>query len=273
MVKLITTPVGLHNHLTASGLLIWFVLGTQERHMARQRIHRLGIIGDLHSEHVRLELVLNWFSQQRIDAVVCTGDIADGRGCINSSCELLRDAGVHTVSGNHDRWLLTGKARHVADAHHADELSDENLAYLAELPKQQTLQTSRGSLLLCHGVAENDLAKVWPGRNPEEVERSTELDVVLEEGEHRYLINGHMHFRVLIDFVGLTLLNAGTLRGDHAGVCVVDFDEESISAHASFDAGPPERLVEKALAPTEDRRIWRDTQEFDGTWTPVTLHA
>ena len=243
------------------------------QNMGSRPIKRLGIIGDLHGEHARLELALNWFAGQQIDALVCTGDIADGRGCINLSCELLREADVHTVAGNHDRWLLTDKARHVNDAHRREELSEENLDYLSGLPRQRQLDTSRGPVLLCHGVADNDLAKVWPGRKPEEVERSAELDAVLDDGHYRYLINGHMHFRVLIDFVGLTLLNAGTLRGDHAGVSVVDFEADSISAYAAFDAQPPERLIEKTLAPCERRRVWRNTQEFDGTWTPVTLHA
>ena len=131
----------------------------------------------------------------------------------------------------------------------------------------------RGSVLLCHGVANNDLGKVWPGRKPEEVERSVELDGLLEEGSYRYLINGHMHFRVMIDFIGLTLLNAGTLRGDHAGVCVADFEADEVTAFASFDGRPPERLVEKSLTPCAERRVWQNTLEFDGTWTPVTLHG
>jgi predicted phosphodiesterase len=241
--------------------------------MGPRRINRLGIIGDLHSEHGRLEVVLDWFATQQIDAVVCTGDIADGRGCINRSCELLREAEVFTVAGNHDRWLLTDKVRHLSDAHRKEELRDENLEYMAALPRQQRLETSGGPLLLCHGISDNDLAKVWPGRKPEEVERSAELDAVLDTGHYRFLINGHMHFRVLIDFVGLTLLNAGTLRGDHAGVSVLDFEADSISAYSVFDSKSPERLIEKTLAPCAQRRIWRNTQEFDGTWRPVTLHV
>jgi predicted phosphodiesterase len=241
--------------------------------MGPRSINRLGIIGDLHGEHERLEIALDWFATQQIDMVVCTGDIADGRGCINRSCELLREAKVLTVAGNHDRWLLTDKVRHVSDAHRKEELSDQNLEYLAALPRQRRLETSGGPLLLCHGVADNDLAKVWPGRKPEEVERSTELDVVLDTGHYRFLINGHMHFRVLIDFTGLTLLNAGTLRGGHAGVSLVDFEADSISAYKVSDTHPPEWLIEKTLAPCDQRRIWRNTQEFDGTWRPVTLHV
>ena len=235
-------------------------------------IRRLGVIGDLHGEDRRLDGVIEWFSGQRVDALVCTGDIADGRGCINRSCELLRQGAVHTVAGNHDRWLLSDKVRHVSDAHSKDELSDDNLAYVAQLKKQRSLKTSSGSLLLCHGAADDDMARVWPGRKPGEEKRSRALDEVIESKRYRYVINGHMHFRVLIDFVGMTLLNAGTLRGDHAGVSLVDFEGDAISTFAVADAAKPERILERQLTPGRERRIWRNTQEFDGAWTPVTLH-
>ncbi len=236
-------------------------------------IRRLGVIGDLHGEDQRLDVVIEWFSGQQVDALVCTGDIADGRGCINRSCELLRQGDVRTVAGNHDRWLLNDKVRHVTDAHSKEELSDDNLAYVAELKRQRRLETTNGSLLLCHGAAEDDMARIWPGRKPGEEKRSKALDEVIESKCFRYVINGHMHFRVLIDFVDMTLLNAGTLRGDHAGVSLLDFEGDSVSTYSVSDAAKPERILERQLAPGCDRRIWRDTQEFDGTWTPVTLHA
>ena len=236
-------------------------------------IRRLGVIGDLHGEDRRLDGVIEWFAGQQVDALVCTGDIADGRGCINRSCELLRQGGVHTVAGNHDRWLLNDKVRHVSDAHSKDELSDDNLDYVAQLKKQRSLETENGSLLLCHGAADDDMARIWPGRKPGEEKRSKALDAVIESKRFRYVINGHMHFRVLIDFEDMTLLNAGTLRGEHAGVSLIDFAGDAISTYAVTDARKPEIILERRLAPCHERRIWRDTQDFDGTWTPVTLHA
>ena len=236
-------------------------------------VRRLGVIGDLHGEDRRLAGVLEWFFGQQVDALVCTGDIADGRGCINRSCELLRQGAVHTVAGNHDRWLLSDKVRHVMDAHSKDELTDDNLMYVAELKRQRSLETTNGTLLLCHGAAEDDMARIWPGRTPGEEKRSKALDEVIESQRFSYVINGHMHFRVLIDFVGMTLLNAGTLRGDHAGVSMIDFEGDQISTFSIADSGPPKQIMQHQLTPGRGRRVWRDTQEFDGTWTPVTLHA
>jgi len=235
-------------------------------------IERLGIIGDLHGEHWRLATVLNWFAAQSVDALICTGDIADGRGCINHSCDLLREAGVQTVAGNHDRWLLQNRVRHIEDAHRRGELSTENLAFLAELPRRRHLETLSGSLLLCHGVEGNDLAKVWPGRAPVEIERCAELDELLERDQYSFLINGHTHFRVLIDFENLLLMNAGTLKGDRAGVTIMDFREGSVTAFSASRHSAPARLVEHDLTPGA-RRVWRDSAAFDGSWEPVTLYG
>ena len=36
---------------------------------------RIGVIGDVHSEHERLETALDWFAGQNVDGVICTGDV------------------------------------------------------------------------------------------------------------------------------------------------------------------------------------------------------
>lgn len=240
-------------------------------------IKRLGIIGDLHGEHDRLARLLDWFAGIGVDAIICTGDVADGRGCINRSCELLHEGGVTTVAGNHDRWLLTDKVRHLEGAHCREELDDTSFEYLSTLPRWRELDTIHGKLLLCHGVLDNDMAQVWPGRSPdkpEEIRRSSELDGLLAQGDHRYLINGHMHFRLMVDFVDMTLLNAGTIKGEHAGVTVLDLAAGTVTAYTVNDVQTPVRQVERDLNPVRDgRRIWRNSSEFDGSWTPATLYA
>ena len=235
-------------------------------------IRRLGIIGDLHGEDVRLARALEWLHGQQLDALVCTGDIADGRGCINRSCSLLIQADVAVVAGNHDRWLLADRVRHIADAHRAEQLTDDNLEFLQELPKQRRLQTLLGDLMLCHGVADNDLGKVWPGTAKSTVRRSAELDALIAGGDYRFLINGHMHFRVLIDFPELLLINAGTLKGEYGGISVADFESDQISAYEVGDGVTPV-LVSQHTLTSVSRRIWADTQAFDANWQPVTLYA
>ncbi len=233
-------------------------------------ITRLGMIGDVHAEHDRLEAALAFLSDEAPDAIICTGDIVDGRGCPDTCVKLLKDTGVHTVRGNHDRWVLQEKARHVPDAHMAADLHDDTVSYLNNLPTQVTLNTIKGNLMLCHGIADNDLKKVWPGTERMEIERSGELDRIIADGDYRYVINGHMHFRTLIHFEALTLINAGTLRGEHwPGFSLVDFETEEITAWEFKDEGI--NLAKVHHLGDENHVVWQDTQSFSGGWEPVRL--
>ena len=233
-------------------------------------IKKLGVIGDVHAEHHRLEAALRYLQDLDTDAIVCTGDIVDGIGCPNESIKLLDNAAVLTVRGNHDRWILQDKARHIENAHSLIELSEESLSYLTSLPNQVTLDTIRGTLLLCHGVADDDLRKVWPGTERMGIERSHLLDKIILEGKFQYLINGHMHFRTLIHFEELTLINAGTLRGEHwPGFSVIDFETEQITAFEFCD--DKIKLVKTHDLVQESHTIWSNTQSFCGEWDPVTL--
>jgi len=237
------------------------------------RVRRLGVIGDLHGEHERLERVLEWFAGQRVDAVICTGDVADGRGSVDISCRLLREAEVITVAGNHDRWLLADRVRHVPNAHRRENLAPETRAYLEALPRTALLDTVAGPAMLCHGVGENDLAKVWPGTPRSPIERNEALDELIAAQGLRFMINGHLHYRVLIDFPDFLLVNAGTVKGDLWGVSIMDFADGHISAFQCAGGTALSRVAERTLHPAAGRRVWASTRAFDGTWEPCTLYG
>ena len=234
---------------------------------------RLGVIGDIHAEHRRLDAALNFLSGAGVDMICCTGDVADGPGCVDTCCTLLEAADVLTVAGNHDRWLLADRMRGVPHAHDRTQLKCATLDYLSALPAMRRFTTPLGDALLCHGVGDNDLRKVWPGSPRIPVERSVELDVLIERDDTRWVINGHLHYRVIVNFERLTVLNAGTLKGEHRpGVSIVDFDGGTATAF-EFGADGSLDCVAERLLRDEGCRIWRDTQEFDGAWTPVTLYG
>jgi hypothetical protein len=56
-------------------------------------------------------------------------------------------------------------------------------------------------------------------------------------------------------------------------VSIIDFAQHTVTAFELDDAsGGARRVAECDLTPDEDRRVWGDTQEFDGRWTPLTLY-
>jgi len=237
---------------------------------------RIGIIGDVHAHHQHLELALNHLSRLGVDLVLCTGDIMDGVGDVDACVQLLQGHAARTVRGNHDRWVLEDKAPHVPNAHQRSDLSDPVVEYLQQLPRQIEIDTPLGKLLLCHGVANNDLQKIWPGTERMPVERSSILDELIAKQQHALMVNGHMHYRTLIHFQDLTLLNAGTVRGDHRpGFSMLNLADGTVQGFEIFaKAEQKVRMVKTlSLACDNTTRTFRDTQHFDGTWDPVTLYA
>ena len=235
-------------------------------------VSRIGIIGDVHAEDEHLRLALAFLTQAGVDTIICTGDIADGKGDIDRCVASLLEYGVRTVRGNHDRWVLENKARHVPNAHLADELSAATLAFLGKLPQQIRVPTQMGDLLLCHGVGDNDLQKIWPGTQRMPAERSAKLDRIIEDDATQIMVNGHVHYRTLIHFEKLLLINAGTLRPDHhPGFTILDIAARKIDGF-EFD----KQIVHvrtHSLDPQPETQVFLNTQHFNGDWQPVTLYA
>ena len=149
-------------------------------------------------------------------------------------------------------------------------MSADSLHYLDQLPKQISIETIAGSLLLCHGIGDNDLRKVWPGTERMPIERSIELDAIIATGNHRFIVNGHMHFKTIIHFESLTLINAGTISGTRwPSFTLIDFETGVIDAYRfqeqEIQQGKTTRINDKP------DQVFTNTQDFQGNWSPRLL--
>ena len=230
---------------------------------------KLGIIGDVHAEHRRLALALENLRSQNITHIACTGDLSDGKGDLDETVEILIKHNVATVAGNHDRWLLTDRSRHVANAHDRAHLKNKTLNYLESLPKTRSMTLGTQDFLLCHGMGDQDLAKIWPGTERMPVERSSRLDDIIDQGRFSWVINGHVHFQSVIPFETTILINAGTLAGNRwPGFLVLDVESQTIDVVSLVgDQVTFKGTRDLSTLP----RTWKNTQEFDGDWNPTFL--
>jgi len=188
---------------------------------------RVGLIGDIHCEVARLRQVLEHFRSCSVDTVLAVGDIADGPGDLGETCAILESAGVLAVAGNHERWLLAGQMRDLPDATPIAAVTPRIRAYLAALPKTRLFECSRGKVLLCHGLGEDDMAAVKPDDYGYDLEANRALWELVEGRTARFVINGHSHRAMLRNISGVTILNAGTLHAarGHRPLCsIADFD-------------------------------------------------
>lgn len=207
-------------------------------------LERIGVIGDIHAEETRLASALRLLEGRGVERILATGDIADGRGSVDACCALLEEHRVITVAGNHDRWFSSGAARNLPQATRASAISETSRAYLARLPQTVELATITGTALLCHGLGTNDLGKVNPDDPAQLVDANKDLQVLLASTRYRWVINGHSHRRMVRGFPGLTLINAGTLKREHAPCFLeIDFRRELVQAfefdrHGSIGEAP-----------------------------------
>jgi predicted phosphodiesterase len=192
-------------------------------HPERGALRRVGVLGDVHCQTARLEHALAHFEQERVETVLCVGDLVDGPGDANATLTLLKRAKVLCVSGNHERWLLANTARELPDATLTNVLSSASVAYLRSLPRTRVIETVAGRLLLCHGLGENDFVGIRPDDRDEFVLELPEVKI-LEAARYAFVLNGHTHRPMIRKVRSFTVLNAGTLLPAHRSVCsVLDF--------------------------------------------------
>lgn len=98
---------------------------------------RIAIISDIHSNLPALEAVLDELEGMRI---FCLGDIVGYNPFPNEVVDLLRDRGIPSIMGNHDKAVITGDTSWFnpfaakAIEWTIDELNEENMEYLSGLP-------------------------------------------------------------------------------------------------------------------------------------------
>ncbi|HEX8550819.1 MAG TPA: metallophosphoesterase family protein [Abditibacteriaceae bacterium] len=170
-----------------------------------------GLISDVHAQDELLIQALKYFRSQQVDAILCAGDVVDGAGDANRCCDLLQEFGVLTVRGNHDRWLVTNDMRRLPDATRKHELSTSSLDFLNALRPLHELETSGGTLLLCHGAGRNDMNGVGRDDYGYGLEMNKEVQQILCENRFRFVVSGHTHRRMARGFGALTWINPGAL--------------------------------------------------------------
>jgi putative phosphoesterase len=195
----------------------------------------IGAIGDIHAEDTRLEIVLQFFADQQVEKVLAVGDLVDGPGDPLRVCSLLEQHSVEVVAGNHDRWLLENPARSTLET---QAQQDRMRAFLEPLPPTRRYETPAGPLLLCHGMGDNDMNGVTVDDYGYGLENNDELQELLRTKEYRYVICGHTHRRMVRDFGGLTVINAGTLLGPHDPcIALCNFSEASVRFYSITPGG------------------------------------
>ena len=178
---------------------------------------RIAVISDIHSNVYALDEVLVDLQKRNVDMTVCTGDLVGYATRPNEVIETLKNNKILTIMGNYDESI--GNFKIVCGCDYPDpkdaekaglsmhftgqETTDENKAYLRNLPKEATFTFNNKTIRFVHGSTRviNEYLK----------ENSKEADEVMNELVEDILVCGHTHIPYAKYYGEKLLVNVGSV--------------------------------------------------------------
>jgi putative phosphoesterase len=207
---------------------------------------RVGLVSDIHANRVALRAVFS--DMPDVDALVCAGDVVGYNPWPAACVEAVRERGVPTVMGNHDRAVVTGTgfgANSMADAgvrYAREALGEAHTEWLAGLPAER--HCFDGRLKIVHGHPDDPDRYTYPALFSER----------LLDGED-VLVMGHTHVQHHERYDSGLVVNPGSVGqprdGDpRAAYAVVDLDAMAVEEHpVEYDVHRVVQLVAAAGLP------------------------
>lgn len=154
---------------------------------------KVGILSDVHGDYGALELTLSKLkAEHQVSRILCAGDLV-GRGPEqNRVVDCIRENEIITVRGNHDEWFYG--------------ISEENTAYLKNLPIDWKGKIGGQGVFMCHGKPGNNMWGMYRDHLS-----GTYLSMVLKSLKTSVLVTGHTHMPLYMRVAEGVLINPGSL--------------------------------------------------------------
>jgi putative phosphoesterase len=193
---------------------------------------RIGLISDVHSSPVALAEALQIFAEQRVDDIICAGDIAGYYDSLLPTVQLLAESGCKTIVGNHDQtWLEKNSSGDHAEGN--NEIRD----YLQQLPQTLELVIEGKRLFVVHANPPSEQhggIKLRDRYGNLVAERKADWAKSLAAFEHDVLIVGHTH-QVYAEQLGRVLvINPGSVPFNHSCM-ILSLPDLSVETYALGD--------------------------------------
>jgi putative phosphoesterase len=168
---------------------------------------RIAFISDIHANLVALEAVLRDIDDKKPDEIIFLGDAATLGPQPHEVMVELRRLGCRSVLGNHDGFLLDRlTAPELVSGWYADQLIDEDLDFLRTFQPTIELELDWTNRILCyHGSPASNTDQILP------TTPADRLEGYLNGSPGPVFIGGHTHIQMMKQFMGKTVINAGSV--------------------------------------------------------------
>jgi len=174
---------------------------------------RIGVIADIHGNLVALETVLTALPRERLDRLVCLGDVAILGPRPTAVLARLRDLGCPIVMGNTDAWLLAPPHpdRDVPmrdlTAWTGAQLTDADRAFIRASPPTLTIPLAADAALLCCHGSPRSYNEVIAATTPDAA-----LDAILVgHDKATAIVGGQTHVQLIRQHGARLIINVGSV--------------------------------------------------------------
>lgn len=176
---------------------------------------RLAIISDIHGNFIALQTVLAEIEKERVDQIVCLGDVTFNGPQPRQAVQRLRELACPVVMGNTDEFLFNPPTpepnnendQRIVDVVHwaIAQLSPDDIAFVQTFQPRVELALENGKLLCFHGS---------PNSNQDLILATTpdaELARFFDRYKSAVMAGGHSHTQMLRRYLDTVLINPGSV--------------------------------------------------------------
>jgi putative phosphoesterase len=219
----------------------------------------VALISDIHSNIQALRAVLESVEALEVDMILCAGDLVGYYPYPNETISLMRERGITSILGNHDRAVIhfntVGMNRIAAEAARwtSENINADNVDYLKSLRSRLSLEVDAKVMGVYHGSPRDDDEYLY------EIDVGPEL---LEMCECDFLVTGHTHIPFVRKYEGGTVINPGSVGqprdGDRkASFAILDTEHGDVEiCRRSYDITTVhQKVLEMGLPPFLAERL------------------
>lgn len=193
---------------------------------------RIAAISDIHGNLYALMKVLEDIDQQKVDLIVCLGDLVGYGPHPNEVIALIRRRKLPCIKGNYDASVVDGDFTYIRDTHinsfalpwTIQEIRASNKYYLSSLPEKLNYDFEGVTIEFVHG-SPNTI-------NEYLFEDAANTESIMNDFSGDILVCAHTHIPSLKNFGKKTFVNVGSVGKPKIGrpnatYCILDINRSN----------------------------------------------
>jgi putative phosphoesterase len=178
---------------------------------------KIALISDIHGNLTALNAVLQDISKQKVDEIICLGDVATIGPQPREVLITLRELNCICILGNHEEAMLDTDsaldfqvAPPLIPALHwcLEKLQDEDLGFLSDFKNSYEFKMDREFNLLCYHGSPRSTTDIILSTTP-----IAECSRMLADSNNAVLAGGHTHIQMIRKHESSVLVNPGSVGG------------------------------------------------------------